>query len=171
MNAKLLIDEAEATGVRFFIDDDKLRYSGDLPETLFEAMWQQREEVRALVEIRSVRCWQCRVEPLPEEIGGYDANGWRCGCCLGRDAVGPYVEPPAPEEGPRPHWTDDQEWVRLMRWAADPPTVLSEWLTAAGGRQEDRVAVLPPLPHRLATLELRRMLKQAGLVVRESAPR
>jgi hypothetical protein len=169
MSARLLIEEAEANGVRFFIDDNKLRYSGDLPEALFAAMWRHREEVRSLVEKMDVRCWQCRTEPLPTEIGGYDAKGWCCERCLRSYPVGRYVEPPAPDDGPRPRWTDDQEWIRLMRWAADPAAVLAEWLSAAGGRREDGVAVLPPLPHRLAKLELYRMLKQAGLAVRERA--
>jgi hypothetical protein len=45
--------------------------------------------------------------------------------------------------------------------------LLSGWVVAAGGRIERGVALLPALPHRYATLELRRMLRRSGLEIRE----
>jgi hypothetical protein len=68
------------------------------------------------------------------------------------------------------NWTDDRAWITDWRWATDclaKVVILARWVNAAGGRIEHDVALLPPLPRRLAALELRRMLRQSRIEVRE----
>ena len=45
--------------------------------------------------------------------------------------------------------------------------ILAEWVAAAGGRIDGEVALLPPLPRRLATLNLHRILGQFRIEVRD----
>ena len=47
--------------------------------------------------------------------------------------------------------------------------VLFGWVLAAGGWIDGMTALLPPLPHRLAKLELARMLRQFRIEIREVA--
>ncbi|HEX6015402.1 MAG TPA: hypothetical protein VFY87_27100 [Geminicoccaceae bacterium] len=65
-------------------------------------------------------------------------------------------------------WDDDRAWIADVVRAPDAGrklAVLAGWVAAAGGRLEDGHAVLPALPHRLAAVELRRMLRQHGVTV------
>ena len=48
--------------------------------------------------------------------------------------------------------------------------VLADWVAAVGGRLVGQEAVLLELPRKLAALELRRMLRQAGIEVRDVGP-
>ena len=64
-------------------------------------------------------------------------------------------------------WVEDRAGIREWRWAVDQAEVLDCWVCAAGGRIENGIAVLPLLPHLLASLELRRMLRQSGIEIRE----
>ena len=53
--------------------------------------------------------------------------------------------------------------------ADEKRAMLAEWVQAAGGWIDEATAFLPALPHRLATLELRRMLRQFRIEIREGA--
>jgi hypothetical protein len=69
----------------------------------------------------------------------------------------------------RPHrWQDDPAWIDNYIHATsgeERAAVLAAWVGATGGRLVGTEAVLPPLPRRLAALELRRLLRQAGIGV------
>ena len=67
-------------------------------------------------------------------------------------------------------WTDDHAWIADMvctRAPAGKLAILAEWVAAAGGRIDGEVALLPPLPRRLATLNLHRILGQFRIEVRD----
>ena len=69
-------------------------------------------------------------------------------------------------------WTDDRAWVAEIVRATttdEKLAVLFWWVLAAGGWIDGMTALLPPLPHRLAALELRRMLRQFQIEIREGA--
>jgi hypothetical protein len=103
--------------------------------------------------------------------------GWRChgcelpsrpyhGCGLLPDADAPLK--PAAEvvlDRAAPDWTDDRAWIALWRDAgstlAGRKPVLEAWFATAPP---------PPLPRRLAAVELRRIAQQHGIEV-EVAPR
>lgn len=73
---------------------------------------------------------------------------------------------------PRP-WTEDRAWISEVAQAKTDDerlSVLFWWVLAAGGWISGSTALLPPLPHRLAALELRRMLRQSGIVISDEAP-
>ena len=129
-------------------------------------------------------CSRCGAPTQPLEIGGADRSGWICNACL--NAAGLLMLCRARSEAatclatgahcdkdPPPHfraypWHDDRAWIADIVRAttpADKLAVLAEWVAAAGGRLGGRLVLLPPLPQRLATLELRRMVRQARLVI------
>ena len=69
-------------------------------------------------------------------------------------------------------WTEDRAWIAEIVQAATPDAklaVLFWWVLAAGGWIDGMTALLPPLPHRLAKLELARMLLQVRIEIREVA--
>jgi hypothetical protein len=70
------------------------------------------------------------------------------------------------------HWADDRAWIGDVGRACAPEAklqVLAAWVAAAGGETCGRTVMLPALrpqrERRLTELELRRMLRQAGLDV------
>ena len=65
-------------------------------------------------------------------------------------------------------WTDDRAWIAEIVRHKDPYcdavlALLFAWVLAAGGWIDGMTADLPDLPHRLAALELRRMLRRSGI--------
>jgi hypothetical protein len=87
----------------------------------------------------------------------------------------PVVAPARPKTR---DWADDRAWT--SRFVAAPTleakrAVLTRWAEAMGGMVVDGAVVLPPLqPHavrRLAEVELRRLLRQVGVEVREDDAR
>ena len=71
-------------------------------------------------------------------------------------------------------WTDDRGWISDIVQAATPDAKLAtlfSWVIAAGGWISGTTALLPPLPHRLATRELHRILRQSGIAISEETPR
>jgi hypothetical protein len=69
-------------------------------------------------------------------------------------------------------WTDDRSWISDVVRAVTTDEKLAtmfSWVLAAGGWTDGSIALLPHLPHRLATLELRRMLRQFRIDIREGA--
>lgn len=86
------------------------------------------------------------------------------------------VSPPSNTEvgtvGTGAAWTDDRAWVAEIVRATTTDkklAVLFWWVLAAGGWIDGMTALLPPLPHRLAKLELARMLRQFRIEIREVA--
>ena len=70
--------------------------------------------------------------------------------------------------------TADRAWLADMvctRAPAGKLAILAEWVAAAGGRIDGEVALLPPLPRRLATLNLHRILGQFRIEVRDDVGR
>ena len=87
------------------------------------------------------------------------------------------VSPPSNTEagtaGTGAAWTDDRAWVAEIVRAAttdEKLATLFSWVLAADGWIEGTTALLPALPRRLAALELRRMLRQSRIEVREAPP-
>jgi hypothetical protein len=87
-----------------------------------------------------------------------DRDGYPCQPCpAGGEWL--YVEPLV-ETSPAPPWDDDRAWI--ARWRDAGPTlaerkpVLEAWLAAAP---------LPPLPRRLAAVELARIARNQGIAV------
>lgn len=131
-------------------------------------------------------CRRCGAHPQPLELGGFGLDGWSCDACLAAAGLlalarGAVVddEAAALAEGPlgrvsshRPRrWYDDRDWIADFVRAADNVAklaVLKAWVEAAGGHLVDHRAMLPPLPRRLATLELRRILRQVGITIIEA---
>jgi hypothetical protein len=79
----------------------------------------------------------------------------------------------APSPCPPCPWTDDRGWIgEFVR--AEPGdsklAILFRWVIAAGGWIEGTTAKLPALPAGMARNELRRVLRQHGIVVHEAAP-
>jgi len=65
-------------------------------------------------------------------------------------------------------WTDDRAWIAEIVRHKDPHcdavlALLFSWVLAAGGWINGMTAELPALPHRLAAVELRRMLRRSGI--------
>ena len=70
--------------------------------------------------------------------------------------------------------TDDRAWITDIVRATttdEKLATLFSWVLAAGGWIDGMTAELPPLPHRLATRELHRMLRQSGIAISGEAPR
>ena len=69
-------------------------------------------------------------------------------------------------------WTDDRAWIGdIVRGTTTDVKLatLFSWVIAAGGWISGTTALLPPLPHRLATYELHRILRQFGIAVSDDA--
>ena len=92
--------------------------------------------------------------------------------------MSPLAKRPAetPETAETPtDWTDDRTWIAEIVRHKDPRSdavlaLLFAWVLAAGGWIDGMTAALPALPHRYATLELRRMLRRSGIGIREAPP-
>jgi hypothetical protein len=67
-------------------------------------------------------------------------------------------------------WADDRAWIAEIVRHKDPRSdpalaLLFWWVLAASGWIDGMTALLPQLPHRYATLELRRMLRRSGIEI------
>jgi hypothetical protein len=87
------------------------------------------------------------------------------------------VSPPSNTEagtaGTTAAWTDDRAWIAEIVRATttdEKLAMLFWWVLAAGGWIDGMTALLPALPRRYAALELRRMLRQSGIEIREALP-
>jgi len=82
------------------------------------------------------------------------------------------ADPPVEPVGTAAAWTDDRAWIAEIVRAAttdEKLAALFSWVIAAGGWIEGTTALLPTLPHRLATRELHRMLRQSRIEIRETS--
>lgn len=187
MTARSALQLAQQAGVRVTLDGDRVSLSAASPPStdLLDQMRHHKAEIMAILVCEA--CRHCGAAPQSLEIGGFSPAGWTCDNCLAAggflaiarsvlvedDAGGPIVRMAGSSRGTGlRRWHDDRGWIADVTSAAtadEKLAVLATWVAAAGGRLLGGTADLPALPRRLATLELRRMLRQAGVAVREAS--
>ena len=184
MIAAELLTEAVRAGVSLRLVGGTVKVSGTPPQALLDRLRAHKEEIVAILAAET--CRHCGARPQPLELGGFSPGGWSCDACLAAADLlaitrGVVIDDDADNvilreaggssRSEQRRWHDDRAWIADLASAESREArfaVLGSWVAAAGGRWVGTTAELPRLPARLAALELRRMLRQAGIEVRDA---